>query len=105
MPKLPNTLKSTQIDGKVKATNRFEVPRKRKKMIHAILSLVQTRSGRLTAWPITRLIKGCSPIKWLPAKAKANNQFTTGAFHFKKVSLWNAKVRPPKNKQPTKVIH
>src|SRR5699024_2007527 len=45
------------------------------------------------------------PIKWLPAKPKANNQFTMGAFHFKKVSLWKVKVKPPKNKQPTKVNH
>ncbi|MMZ71466.1 hypothetical protein D1872_348640 [compost metagenome] len=44
-------------------------------------------------------------MKWLPAKARAKSQFTTGAFHLRKVSLWNARVMPPNTRQATRVSH
>ncbi|MNW67287.1 hypothetical protein D3C74_458530 [compost metagenome] len=62
-------------------------------------------SGRLRAWPMMRLISTRSPMKWLPAKPRANSQFTTGAFHFRKVSLWKVRVRPPNTRQATRVSH
>ncbi|MNG09181.1 hypothetical protein D3C84_925890 [compost metagenome] len=52
-----------------------------------------------------RLISSCSPTKWLPIKASANSQLTTGAFHLRKVSLWKARVRLPNTRQATRVSH
>ncbi|MNP53644.1 hypothetical protein D3C76_1481340 [compost metagenome] len=90
---------------KVKATNRLAAPLNRKKAIQAMFRRTHTGSGKVRAWPMMRLISKRSPMKWLPAKARANNQLTTGAFHLRKVSLWKANVRLPNTRQATRVSH
>ncbi|MCY1300093.1 hypothetical protein D9M70_496510 [compost metagenome] len=98
-------MKSTQMLWKVKATNRLAAPLTRKNRIQAMLRRVQIGCGRLMAWPIMRWISGVSPMKWLAANPRANSQLTIGAFHLRKVSLWNTRVRLPNARQATRVSH
>ncbi|MCY1180939.1 hypothetical protein D9M73_214160 [compost metagenome] len=87
------------------ATNRLAAPQNRKKAIQAMFRRVQTGSGKVSAWPMMRLISRLSPTKWLPMNARANSQLTTGAFHLRNVSLWKARVRLPKTRQAIRVSH